>query len=134
MKLSTRARYGLRIAFLIGLSSDKPVSLTTLTRQTDLSEKYLGQLLIMLRHGGIVESVRGSNGGYYLSRSPKDVTIKQILEALDDSFDITDCAGGNCKDVYCPNKIIFKRIYDGIDGILSTTSLDDMIKDYRCVR
>ncbi len=134
MKLSTRARYGLRISFLIGLTTDKPVSLSTLVKQTDLSEKYLEQLLIMLRKGGIVESVRGANGGYYLSRPPEEVSIKQILEALDDTFDITDCAGGTCKDEYCPNKIIFRRIYDGIDGILSTTSLSDMIKDYRCVR
>lgn len=134
MKLSTRARYGLRITFLIGLSYDKPVSLTTLVKQTDLSEKYLGQLLIMLRKGGIVESVRGAQGGYFLAKAPEDVTIKEVLEALDDGFDITDCVAGKCPDAYCPNKIIFKRLYDGIDGLLSATTLSDMIKDYKCVR
>ena len=88
----------------------------------------------MLRKAGIIESVRGVQGGYYLSRTPEEITIKEILEALNDSFDISDCAGGKCKDAYCPNKIIFKRIYDGIDGLLSSTSLSDMINDYRCVR
>lgn len=134
MKLSTRARYGLRITFLIALSHDKPVSLSTLVRQTDLSEKYLEQLLGMLRKAGIVESVRGAQGGYYLSDTPDKISIKEILEALNDSFDISDCAGGNCKDAYCPNKIIFKRIYDGIEGLLASTSLSDMINDYKCVR
>lgn len=104
MKLSTRARYGLRISFLIGLTTDKPVSLSTLVKQTDLSEKYLEQLLIMLRKGGIVESVRGANGGYYLSRPPEEVSIKQILEALDDTFDITDCAGGRARTNTAPTR------------------------------
>ena len=134
MKLSTRARYGLRITFLIGLSGEKPVSLTNLVKQTDLSEKYLGQLLIMLRKGGIVESLRGSQGGYFLSRPADEISIKEVLEALADGFDIADCASGKCRDEYCPNKIIFKRLYDGIDGILSATTLNDMIKDYSCVR
>ena len=79
MKLSTRARYGLRITFLIGLSGEKPVSLTNLVKQTDLSEKYLGQLLIMLRKGGIVESLRGSQGGYFLSRPADEISIKEVL-------------------------------------------------------
>ena len=133
MKLSTRARYGLRITFLIALSQDKPVSLSSLVRQTDLSEKYLEQLLGMLRKAGIIESVRGVQGGYYLSRTPEEITIKEILEALNDSFDISDCAGGNCKDAYCPNKRIFARLSDNINSTLSSVSLQDMVDDYRCV-
>ena len=58
----------------------------------------------------------------------------EILVALDDAFDITDCVSGKCHDNYCPNKIIFKRLYDGIDGLLSSTTLADMINDYRCVK
>ncbi|MBQ7224581.1 MAG: Rrf2 family transcriptional regulator [Clostridia bacterium] len=132
MKLSTRARYGLRLIFNIGIATDK-ISLPTLIKQTDLSEKYAEQLLGMLRKAGIVESVRGAGGGYYLSRPSSEITIKEILVALDDSFEITDCVSGKCQDNYCPNKIIFKRLYDGIDGLLSSTTLADMINDYRCV-
>lgn len=134
MKLSTRARYGLRITFLLGVAPDNKLSLSSLVKKTDLSEKYLEQLLGMLRRGGVVESTRGAQGGYALKRSPGEVTIKEVLTALDDAFDITDCASGVCPDKYCPNKIIFKRLYDGIDGLLSSTTIDDMIKDYRCVK
>ena len=133
MKLSTRARYGLRLCFLIGVAGEK-TSLPTLVKQTDLSEKYLEQLLGMLRKGGIVESVRGAGGGYYLSKSADEITIKEILESVDDGIDFSDCISGKCTDEYCPNKIIFRRLYDGIDGILSNTTLADMINDYRCVR
>ena len=133
MKLSTRARYGLRICFLIGVAGEK-TSLPTLVKQTDLSEKYLEQLLAMLRKGGVVESVRGAGGGYYLSKSAEETTLKEILVALDDGFEMTDCISGKCQDEYCPNKIIFRRLYDGIDSILTSTTLADMINDYRCVR
>ena len=133
MKLSTRARYGLRIVFLLGIAPDKKVSLSTLVKQTDLSEKYLEQLLGMLRRADIVESARGANGGYWLKNDPSEVTMKEVLEALDDSFEI-DCVNGSCKDEYCPNKVIFRRLYDGIDGFLTSTTIDDMIKDYRCVK
>jgi Rrf2 family protein len=88
----------------------------------------------MLRRGGIVESARGASGGYSLSRAPEEITIKETLVALEDSFEITDCISGNCPDEYCPNKLIFKRLYDDIDGLLSSTTIADMIKDYRCVR
>ncbi len=133
MKLSTRARYGLRITFLIGVANDT-ISLSSLVKQTDLSEKYLEQLLGMLRKGGVIESVRGAGGGYYLKREASKITIKEILSALDDDFSIDQCISGQCTDEYCPNKIIFKRLYDGINGLLTSTTLEDMINDYRCVR
>lgn len=134
MKLSTRARYGLRIVFLLGIAPDKKVSLSTLVKQTDLSEKYLEQLLAMLRRAGVVDSARGASGGYWLKETPDKITIKEVLSALDDSFEIADCVNGSCKDEYCPNKAIFRRLYDGIDGILTNLTIDDMIKDYRCVK
>ncbi len=132
MKLSTRAKYGLRITFLLGLN-EGTTSLSTLVKQTDLSEKYLEQLIGMLKKGGVVDSTRGAQGGYSLTKKPEEITIKEILVALNDSFDISDCAEGKCPDAYCPNKLIFKRLYEGIDGILNNTTLRDMINDYSCV-
>ena len=132
MKLSARARYGLRLCFLIGLSGET-VSLTTLVKQTDLSKKYLEQILSQLRSGGVIGAVRGVNGGYYLLRTPAEVTIKDVLSAVDDTFEITDCIAGNCNDIYCPNRRIFKRLYDDIDKLLQGTTLQDMIDDYKCI-
>lgn len=135
MKLSTRAKYGLRVVFLLGLArQDEPTSVATLVSQTDLSVKYLEQLCSMLRRGGIVRSERGANGGYFLARRAEEITVGEILNALDDGFDVGECLDGNCHDAYCPNKIIFKRLYDCIDGVLSSTTLADMINDFRCVR
>lgn len=130
--MSTRARYGLRLCFLIGISKEENVSLTTLVKQTGLSEKYLEQLLAKLKKGNIVETKRGMRGGYFLSKDAKEITINSILRALEDSFEFSDCVVGNCKDEYCPNKKIFNKIYTGINNILDGTTLYDMIEDYKC--
>lgn len=107
MKLSTRARYGLRLCFLVGISNEKSVSLKTLVKQTNLSEKYLEQILSMLKKGAIMNSIRGTNGGYYLTKAAEEIKIGDILEALNDSFEVTDCVTGKCDDEYCPNRRIF---------------------------
>ena len=130
MKLSTRARYGLRICFLIGAADGEIVSLTTLVKKTNLSQKYLEQILTMLKKGNILMSVRGTLGGYHLARNADDITINQILTALDDDFKITECSTGVCTEVGCPNKIIFYRLYHEITKILEGTTLHDMIIDY----
>ena len=132
MKFSTRATYGLRLCFLIACS-DGTVSITSLSERTDISKKYSEQILGMLRRGGIVCAERGQAGGYKLSRSPSDITLKQILEALDDAVEIADCAQGKCMDVYCPNKNVFKSIYEAVDKLTQEMTLQSMIDQYKCM-
>lgn len=131
MKLSSRARYGLRICFLLGLNEREICSLTNLVKQTDLSQKYLEQILSMLKKNGIVNAKRGMDGGYILTRSPEEITILDILRALEDDFEITDCVTDNCSDRYCPNRIVFKKLYDSVNRSLNSTTLRDMIDEYR---
>ncbi len=130
MKLSTRARYGLRVCFLLGVSGGT-VSLTKLSEQSDLSLKYLEQLMMKLRKAKIVDSVRGLNGGYSLSRPPSEVTVANVLDAMDDNFEYN--CNTSCEDKYCPNKRIFRRLAESIESVLQHTTLQDMIDDYRCV-
>ena len=131
MKLSSRAKYGLRICFLLGLNENEICPLTTLVKQTDLSPKYLEQILAMLKNGGIVNSKRGVDGGYILSRPAEEITILEILKALHDDFEITECVTNNCSDDYCPNRNILKKLYETVNNTLNTTSLREMIEDYR---
>lgn len=130
MKFSTRANYGLRLCFLIGIA-DGTISLSALTKQTSLSQKYLEQLLGMLKKGGIVVSTRGASGGYSLARSADSISIKDVLVAVDDYLDL-ECASGECNDDYCPNRRIFLRVHGEMDKILSSLTLKDMIDDYKC--
>ena len=83
MRLSTRATYGMRLCFMLALSKT-PLSASQLVKQTDVSLKYVEQLLRLLRTGNIVESYRGKQGGYVLAREPHNITVRDMLDALDD--------------------------------------------------
>ncbi len=131
MKLSSRARYGLRICFLLGLNEGEICSLSNLVKQTDLSQKYLEQILSMLKKNGIVNAKRGVDGGYVLTHPTDKITLLAILRALEDDFEITDCVSDNCSDKYCPNRTVLKKLYETVNRSLESTTLKDMIDDCR---
>ena len=130
MKLSTRATYGLRLCFMLAIAKS-PLSASQLVRRTDISIKYLEQLMSMLKRGDIVIAYRGKTGGYVLTREPHDITMNDILTALDDGFDAPSCISGNCEDIYCPNRNVLNKLNDGINGVLKSITLADMVGDYR---
>ena len=130
MLLSTRATYGMRLCFMLALSKT-PLSASQLVKQTDVSLKYVEQLLRLLRTGNIVESYRGKQGGYVLAREPHNITVRDMLDALDDGFVAPACVGGACDDLYCPNRIVLDKISSGINDVLGGVTLADMINDCR---
>lgn len=130
MRLSTRATYGMRLCFMLALSSS-PLSASQLVKQTDVSLKYVEQLLRLLRTGNIVESYRGKQGGYVLAREPENITVRDMLDALDDGFVAPACVSGVCNDLYCPNRVVLDKISTGINGVLGSFTLADMINDCR---
>ena len=130
MRLSTRATYGMRLCFMLALSKS-PLSAAQLVKQTDVSIKYLEQLLAMLKRGDIVTAYRGKSGGYILSRDPHDITVGDMLTALDDGFDAPACVLGTCDDAYCPNRNVLNKLNDGINKVLDSVTLQDIINDYR---
>lgn len=131
MKLSTRASNGMRLCFMLALAK-APLSASQLVKQTDVGIKYLEQLLAMLRRGDVVKAYRGKSGGYVLSREPENITVGDMLRALDDGFDMPDCAQGECDDAYCPNRNVFMRIGTQINELFDGITLSDIINDYRC--
>ena len=94
MKLSTKGRYGLRALIdLAQNSGEEPVSITSISTRQDLSERYLEQLMSMLKKAGLVRSVRGAGGGYVLARKLEEISVGDVLRALEGSLEPVDCAG-----------------------------------------
>ena len=88
MKLSTKGRYGMvALADLALLNNSELASLSDVSRRQDISLPYLEQLFVKLRRSGLVESVRGPNGGYRLARPATEIRIVDILKALDETMD-----------------------------------------------
>ena len=135
MKLSTKGRYGLRA--LIDLAQnggEQPVSITSISTRQDISERYLEQLMSMLKKAGIVRSVRGAGGGYVLVKRLEDISVGDVLRALEGSLEPVDCEGletnGGCSvSDSCVTKYVWKKINDSINQTVDEIKLDQLVKE-----
>lgn len=91
MKISTKGRYGLRALIDICLySQDEMVTVKSISEREDISERYLEQIFAALRKGGIIKAKKGAQGGYFLTKDPKDFTIGDILTVLEGDLLLID--------------------------------------------
>lgn len=134
MKFTTKGRYGLKAAFVLAQSwGGAPVSLRDIAASQQLAEKYLEQLLSSLKKAGLVETVRGAQGGYTLSREPALITVNEVIVALEGDLSIVDCQreGVDCRESgTCATKKVWKRISAAVTDALESITLQDMLQDY----
>ncbi len=131
MNLSTKGRYGVRAMFDLTLhQGDGPIPLRNIADRQGVSEKYLEQLIGALRKEGLVNSVRGAHGGYLLAKEPSEITIGDIIRALEGPVALADCVGTDLEDCEyeddCVIKLIWQQIKDKIDGVLDSITLEDL--------
>lgn len=136
MILSTKGRYGLKMMFeLAKKHGSGTMSLKDIAKKQELSETYLEQLISHLRKAGLVNSIRGAQGGYELSRAPADITVGQIIRTLEGPLAPADCVLGGepecSKAECCVTRTIWEKIMDSINGVIDSITLQDMINDYQ---
>lgn len=132
MKLSTKGRYGLMAMFQLAQDyGEGPISLKYIAEKQELSENYLEQLFSSLRRDGLLNSFRGAQGGYILSREPKDITVGQVLRSLEGDLAPADCLlHDECyKEDGCATKLVLMRIQESIDSVVDSITLEDMVED-----
>lgn len=101
-QMSTRGRYGVRLMVALALNHGNGTSLLKdIARREGISEKYLGQIVIPLKAARLVVSQRGSHGGYSLARPPEDITVRDVVEALEGRIAPAPCAGQAGSDPEC---------------------------------
>ena len=128
MKLSSKTKYGLKACHFLGINyPDNTVSASTLESYVSVSGKYLEKIMRMLSSRNVVSANRGANGGYYLSRPPKDITIGEIVRALEDDMEIIECVKEDGKCKCCPSSGVWQRLYLGINEILDGMNLEQLI-------
>ena len=113
--------------------STRPVTLDMISQRQNISLSYLEQLFAKLRKASLVRSVRGPGGGYLLNVNAVDVTLTQIIEAVDENIDLRRCHGSkDClRGKQCLSHHLWCEVSDQIRGFLSTRNLQQVIDDYK---
>lgn len=133
MKLSTRGRYGINAMFELARSyGGAPMSIKAIAEKQGIPESYLEQLIALLRRDELVTGIRGAQGGYVLSREPENITVGDVLRSLEGDLKLVDCLieEESCdKSCDCPSRIIWKKVSDGLNQIVDSITLKDMINN-----
>jgi Rrf2 family iron-sulfur cluster assembly transcriptional regulator len=131
MKLTTRGRYAVTAMLDLAINGGKrPVSLADISGRQEISLSYLEQLFAKLRREQLVTSARGPGGGYRLARSGEEIFVAEIIDAVDESVDVTNCQGkGNChQGETCLTHHLWEDLSGQIHDFLSQISLCDLME------
>lgn len=136
MNISTRGRYGLRALLEIAVQSEQgPITIRDISRKQHMSVSYLEQILHRLKKAGIVKSIRGARGGYQLAREGEQITVNQVIRALDGPISISYCDSPRLREKSCigpsacVSRNLWKELEKLIEGALSSVTLADLKRD-----
>ena len=135
MNLSKKSRYGLRALIdLAANTKEEHMALGEIAERNHISPQYLEQIFAALRKNGLVKSIKGAQGGYFLAKRPEDITVSEILNALDGSYLIEDEAIETEGEVIGISAAIqgtvIDKVNEQLDKLLKNTTLADLETAY----
>ena len=140
MIFSSRAEYGVRLMVELGRQRPgTPTSLKALAEADEMPLAYLEQVVARLKRAGLVASARGAHGGYWLARSPAEITMDEVVHALEGAIAPMDCftpephasrvVCNHAEDAgRCATKLLWTRVQGGIVSALKDTTLADLVE------
>ena len=132
MRFSKKSRYGIRalIDLAINSADGQVVALNTIAERNNISQQYLEQIFSVLRKSGIVVGIKGSQGGYLLSRDPEYFTVAEIIESLEGSYHIEPEEEHGVIDNYgaagAIQNLVINKVNDQTDETLKKIKLSDL--------
>jgi len=134
MRLTTKGRFAVTAMIDLAMRHGQgPVTLAGISERQKISLSYLEQLFGKLRRHALVESVRGPGGGYCLARGLDEVSVADIIQAVDEPIDATQCGGlGNCHDDHeCMTHELWTTLNGKIFDYLASVKLDQLLDSAR---
>ena len=134
MRLTTKGRFAVTAMLDLALhDGGGPVTLAGISRRQSISLSYLEQLFGKLRRRRLVDSVRGPGGGYTLAKRTPDISVAEIIRAVDESLDATQCGGHeNCQEEQrCMTHELWSTLNDKMYEYLSSVTLADLVTTQR---
>ncbi len=131
MKLTTKSRYAINaLAELLVFARNTPVRLKDISEKQNIELNYLEQIFRKLRLAGIVKSIRGRNGGYVYASDPSKISIKQVMDAVEEDLDATNCAGASScfEGKQCSSHKLWDDLNHVVDNYLSKIFINDLVE------
>lgn len=144
MTFSSKAEYGVRLMVELGRQEgERPTSLKAIAEAEDLPLSYLEHVVASLKRAGLVESSRGAHGGYRLARPPAEISMDEVVLALEGSIAPMECftaappgkvacSHHGEESNSCSTKLLWMRVQMGIVGALQGTTLAELVEFSRC--
>ena len=140
MKISTKGRYGLRALIDIAQDSEiEPVPISSISARQDISERYLEQLMALLKRAGLIKSIRGAGGGYVLAKDVSEISVGDVLRALEGNLEPVECAAfheeESCEAAGgCVTKYVWKKINESINRTVDEIDLKQLVEESKQIQ
>jgi len=136
MRLTAKSEYGLLAAIDLACHyGEGPVSAREVSEHRGIPARFLEQLFVQLRRSGIVTAVRGAHGGFELARDPRDISVLDVVEALEGPLSSSVCdaeaSGGCMKSPACAASLVWSRATGALREVFSSTTLDELAASQR---
>lgn len=139
MRLTTKGRFAVTAMLDLAIhetqdvTDNKPVTLAAISERQDISLSYLEQLFSKLRRQGLVKSIRGPGGGYNLAKAYTDISVAEIINAVDEQIDATQCGGNeNCREEgRCMTHDLWSALNTKILEYLAGVTIEDLVSSQK---
>jgi len=134
MKLSTKGEYASRAMLELSLKYDKgPQHIHKISMAQDIPQRFLEQILLLLKRAGYLKSKKGPKGGYYLAKSPAEINVAEVIRVLEGPLAPIDCvsvmAHEPCPmEATCGLRWLWKEVRDSVAEILERTTFADLVR------
>ncbi len=133
MTRTKKSEYGLRALVYMACNPEKKFSVKEISGKEDISKRYLEQIFLTLKKLGLIISSKGSQGGYILARSPKEISVADILNVLEDTKDSSCCC--STYDLEALESVLEKEVWEKMDEkikkLTENISLEDLKDKYK---
>ena len=133
MKLSTKGRYGLKAILDLAVNQGNgAIAISSISERTGITVNYLEQLISKLKKANLVKSIRCAQGGYMLARDMTEISVGDILRALEGDLAPVECISNqesSCESAnLCVTKLVWQRINEGINNAVDTLMLSELVE------
>ncbi len=131
MTTSKKTKYSLRALVYMACNPEKKYSVKEISEKEDISKRYLEQIFLILKKSGLITSTKGAQGGYLLARSPKEISVADVLDVMENTQEAGCCSSYNLETLESVlEKEVWEKMDEKIKELTKNISLENLKEKY----